>query len=301
MEKNEALLEAIFHTASDAILVVDEAHNIQMANRSAEKIFGYMLDELMGMSVQELLPERFRVRHEKQLGEYRKQGHAQIMGEGRQVYGLNKKGLEVPLEIGLSKIDMDGQVYTTALVRDISKRKQLEAELTFLATHDQLTNLYNRHYIDEHLKQHVHRAKRYDQSFSLLYMDLNQFKPINDKYGHTAGDDIIRQVAERIKEMVRESDVVARIGGDEFLVVLEQTEQDTDVEAIVSRIITSLTEPYNLPSAITASIGVSVGIAIFPKHGHDAAELLKSADNAMYAAKQSGQSTYLYANEKANA
>ena len=172
---------------------------------------------------------------------------------------------------------------------EITARKRAEERSRHLAHHDSLTGLPNRLLFHDRLAQEIALAKRGSRPFALLFLDLDRFKLVNDAHGHTAGDELLKAVAARIRQQVRESDTVARVGGDEFTVILPNTGRRDQAEVIARKIVSALTTPFPLPGRIeSVEIGTSVGIAIYPDDAADADELVKAADRAMYLAKQAG-------------
>ena len=168
----------------------------------------------------------------------------------------------------------------------------LAAELTeersqAVAHHDGLTGLPNRLLFNDRLNQAISLAKRDSRQFALLYLDLDKFKPVNDTLGHAVGDELLENVATRIRQQVRESDTVARVGGDEFTVILPDISKREETETVARKIIAALATPFQLGSQMqSVSIGTSIGIALYPAAATDAEALIKAADAAMYDAKQ---------------
>ena len=178
-------------------------------------------------------------------------------------------------------------------IRYAIERKRAEQRLTYLAQYDQLTGLVNRTLFRDRLIQAMARSKRLQQPLGLMLLDLDQFKPVNDTLGHNVGDQLLKAVAERLQECVREVDTVARMGGDEFTIILEGLMCEEDITLVAQRITKSLAEPFQLGEH-HASIGVSIGITVYPTDDHDVDELLKHADAAMYRAKQQGGSSFQF-------
>lgn len=170
------------------------------------------------------------------------------------------------------------------ITREINELKQAEITLEYLATHDSLTGLPNRYLMFDRLNQLLIRAERYATSFAVLFIDLDGFKRINDSRGHDIGDLLLRAVGERLSRSVRAADTVARIGGDEFVVLLDALRGGRDATAVAQKIRDALGKPHSLPGG-TATVTVSVGISLYPEDGHDAEMLLKAADVAMYRTK----------------
>jgi diguanylate cyclase (GGDEF)-like protein len=151
--------------------------------------------------------------------------------------------------------------------------------------HDELTRLPNRRLFHDRLDTALARAQRHQQGLSLLFIDLNRFKQVNDRYGHACGDLLLQQVARRIASCLRASDTLARLGGDEFVVVLENIAAPSDAEQVMKKIHLALVPPVDLGEASLLQVSVSIGIAHYPEHGDDRPTLVSHADQSMYAAK----------------
>ncbi|MDD2582075.1 MAG: diguanylate cyclase [Desulfuromonadaceae bacterium] len=175
-----------------------------------------------------------------------------------------------------------------AVKLDISDRKEAQQRLAYMAHHDPLTNLPNRSLFFDLVAQGLALARRNETIMALMYIDLDKFKPINDNYGHEVGDLILQLVARRMSDCVRDSDSVARIGGDEFVVLLLDVGDEEAAVTVAEKIRTSLNQPFDVAGKML-SISSSIGIAIYPEHGSDSVELARNADSAMYHAKQSGR------------
>ena len=176
-------------------------------------------------------------------------------------------------------------------VRYAIERKRSEEHLTYLAQYDHLTGLVNRTLFRDRLVQAMARTKRLQQPIGLMLLDLDRFKAVNDTFGHDMGDELLKAVTERLKVCVREVDTVARMGGDEFTIILEGVLSEQNILAVATRITESIAAPFEIKEH-HISIGVSIGITIYPQDDHSIDELLKHADTAMYRAKQQGGSAF---------
>jgi diguanylate cyclase (GGDEF)-like protein/PAS domain S-box-containing protein len=184
----------------------------------------------------------------------------------------------------------DGQANGCFVVTtDITEHKLLAENIRRIAHHDSLTGLPNRLLFNDRLTQLLSLAKRDSRQFALLNIDLDKFKPVNDSYGHAVGDELLKAVATRIRQRVRESDTVARVGGDEFVVILPQVATREGAQTVAQKIVAAMATPFELGSQrLAVQIGASIGVAIYPADGSDADSLIKSADEAMYGAKRAG-------------
>ena len=177
------------------------------------------------------------------------------------------------------------------IARDMVRRKSYQMALYHSANFDKLTELPNRALFLDRLDQNLKQSERYQRKFALLFVDLDGFKSVNDTLGHDAGDALLIKTAERLHDCVREADTVARIGGDEFTVILSTIASVDDARTVAKKIIAALSKPFSIGDQ-KAQIGASIGISVFPENGTDTETLLKRADDAMYTAKKSGKNDY---------
>lgn len=190
--------------------------------------------------------------------------------------------------------DEDGCItHYSGVFVDISARKEAESQIRTLAYHDELTGLPNRVLMLDRLGHALRHARRARNRIALLFLDLDKFKPVNDSYGHAVGDELLVSVAERLKQTVREGDTVARVHGDEFVVVLEGIDTPEPAARVAGKIVAALNSPFTLGDR-DIRIGTSIGISIYPDHGEDAETLIRCADIAMYEAKQAGRNGYRF-------
>ena len=189
--------------------------------------------------------------------------------------------------------------YVEGFLADVTARKVDQAKLDYLAHHDVLTGLANRAVFDEELARSLERVKRHFQNVTLLFVDLDNLKEINDSLGHQAGDVVLRTIATRLAATSRKGDIVARLGGDEFAIVMDDDEKTEDVAQFVPRLLEQIARPMKHQGR-DVSVTASVGIAVYPVDGEDAATLVKNADAAMYAAKNGGRNTFRFFTRKMN-
>jgi diguanylate cyclase len=220
----------------------------------------------------------------------RLQPRTQVCGE---IDILHADGTSLPVEVLSRPFDYDGGEVTLSAIRDLSERKQAEWQIRQLAFHDGLTGLPNRYLLNDRLTQALELAARTGRRLAVLYLDLDRFKFVNDIFGHGAGDRLLVEVAGRLSAVVRSMDTVARIGGDEFVVIQALAEHPQSSASLAERLIESLSRPYQLEGR-QVEIGVSIGIASYPDDGATAPVLLKSSDIAMYRAKTSGRGRYQF-------
>ncbi|MDZ7749697.1 MAG: diguanylate cyclase [Halofilum sp. (in: g-proteobacteria)] len=234
-EEAESLLAGIVDTISDAVVAVDDAQRIVVFNRGAQEMFGYQSEQILGQPLARLMPSDSRARHETLIAEFANESApSRRMGERRTIHGLRSDGSRFPAGATIARMEGSfGQVFV-AIVRDISAhvetREHLRASLQEqeqLARTDPLTGLWNTRAFGQALEQELARLRRNGRPFTLVYLDLDRFKPVNDRYGHAFGDTLIRETARRLQEYFRAMDTVARIGGDEFVVLSPDSEGGT--------------------------------------------------------------------------
>jgi len=209
--------------------------------------------------------------------------------------GVNDQSLALQaVQQGAQDYLIKGQGHPELLARAVRyaiERKRSEEHLTYLAQYDHLTGLVNRTLFRDRLVQAMARSKRLQQSIALMLLDLDRFKVVNDTFGHDMGDELLKAVSERLKTCMREVDTVARMGGDEFTIILEGVSFEQNILVVAKRITEFIATPFELKGH-HISIGISIGITIYPHDDHPVDELLKHADMAMYRAKQQGGSAF---------
>lgn len=251
LRASEARLRSFFEATPDALLISNAQGTITMANQQVEALLGYSLEELVGKSIEELVPKCSRGGHPKLREGFAATPAARRMAVGMGTKALRKNGSECDVDVSLSRIENDeGQFFASAL-RDVTERKAAEQKINALAFYDQLTGLPNRILLAERLKQTITASSRSSTTGALLFIDLDHFKTLNDTQGHDMGDLQLKQVATRLSNSVRESDTVARVGGDEFVVILaglSESEIDaaTHTEAVATKILATLSRPYEM-------------------------------------------------------
>jgi diguanylate cyclase (GGDEF)-like protein/PAS domain S-box-containing protein len=297
-ERAQAQLAAIVETSNDAIVGRAPDDTIISWNASAERLFGWRADEALGQPFRTLLSHTPGTAREQRFDKI-------LQGESfptpREDVRVRKDGSSAHLETTLSTVkDEHGKIlFVSCIMRDISERIKAERHIERLATKDQLTGLSNRSMLMEQMQIAIARAARMQTHAVVMFVDLDQFKGVNDTLGHAAGDELLLECAQRLIDCVREEDVVARLGGDEFVVLLTDVADTAIVSPIGDRILKLLTEPYSL-SGHHAQISASIGICIYPTDGNDVTTLMKNADIAMYHAKDQNRNNYQYYAEEMN-
>lgn len=287
--------QAILDNMFDGVITINTRGEIQSFNVAASRIFGYTPEEILGKNVTLLMPANFSFQHELRLQHHDDDSEHSILNTLREVDGLRKDGEVFPMSLSISKILWGGKTTFVGLVRDISQQRQDEEAIYRLAFYDPLTNLPNRRLLYDRLQQAMITSSRTDQHGALMFLDLDYFKQLNDSLGHDLGDLLLQQVANRLLTCVREGDSVARMGGDEFVMLMEAlspypNEAASQAEMIADKVLLSLSQPYSLREH-SYHITPSIGIVLFLHQRDSIEELLKKADVAMYQAKAAGRNT----------
>lgn len=421
IQQRESYIHKIVDNIVDGLITINQKGAICSFSRAAEKIFGYQSSEVIGKSINMLMPVSERTSHSDYVRSYAHTGESTVMGKDRELNGLHKNGSLVPIDITLTQMEIDGEPTVIGVVRDISSRKESDAaahlaakvmdttlesimvsnsdniitfvnkallkvtgyspeeligqnprifksgkhEQTFyqqmwnsilktgtwqgeiwdkrkngeiypkwmtisciknshgditnfvsvfsditerkmvednlesLAHFDPLTALPNRLYSLDRLAQLLKVAQREDTKIAVLFLDLDDFKKINDTLGHETGDKLLVEAAQRLLNVVRNSDTVGRLGGDEFIILIDNLVDAEDVLPVVEKLIRQFKEAFKIDER-ELILSASVGIAVFPEDGADASELLRNADSAMYNAKENGRNCYSFFTENMN-
>jgi diguanylate cyclase (GGDEF)-like protein/PAS domain S-box-containing protein len=257
-------------------------------NEALTALTGYAYEDLVGTEVTKYVaPHRLEEALENLRNNYERPYESEI---------ICKDGSLIPVEFEGRFMPLDGKVYRLSVVRDIKRRKLAEARIDFLAHHDLLTGLPNRALLLERLQFILAGARRNQTRAAVLFIDLDNFKVVNDSLGHAAGDALLKVVGARIPAVLRSVDVVSRHGGDEFLVVLTDVENEQGAVPVAQKLIAAISEPIELEGQSLA-VSPSIGIAVFPRDGDTPETLIKNADAAMYLAKERGRANYQFFNQ----
>lgn len=289
LRQSEARHRLLTDHASDVIWTMDLAGNITYVSPSVQRQRGYTAEEVMRQHLTEALtPDSAEVVWNQML-------QARAAVEAGEAYPEFVADLEQPHKNGgtvWSEVKTAG-IYNEAgdfigvvgVARDLTERRKAELQMRYMAQHDSLTGLPNRALFMDRLQQALTYCSRHQRQLAVLLLDLNKFKPVNDEYGHAAGDELLKAIGERLRKLLRASDTVARLGGDEFVVLLPQLETPQEVSQVSAKISAALAQPFPLSMA-TVQIGCSIGQALFPDDGSDADTLIRIADERMYQQKQ---------------
>ncbi|WP_370306686.1 bifunctional diguanylate cyclase/phosphodiesterase [Sinimarinibacterium flocculans] len=292
LRTSEASHRAVVQSSAEGILTIDPHGIVLSFNRAAERMFGFCASEVIGRNVSMLMPERYRARHDGLVANFQRGGSRNIVDLRREVTGLRRDGEEFPMSLAIGIVDDGGAVgRLVGVIRDITESKQQQQFIRHLAEHDALTELPNRTLLQDRLEVAIAKARRESTTVGVLMVDLDHFKRINDSLGHQVGDQVLLQIATRLKTCVRECDSVARMGGDEFVVLVDGARDGDAITRIAGDIVVAVSTPM-LVGGHELHLSTSVGVSCFPADGDDAATLLKNADTAMYHAKSSGRGHY---------
>jgi diguanylate cyclase (GGDEF)-like protein/PAS domain S-box-containing protein len=281
MKDTVLALGDLLNMLPDVMVIVDGTGRIVFVNTPVHGLLGYTPDELVEEHLECLIPKAYRTEHEAHFAKFRDQGKPKIMGIRPLVSGLDKSGNEIPISVSIANIVLDGELYSIAVMRDSGDVHSEITNITFQAETDTLTGIGNRLRLSQELQTAIEKSC----PFSLLFLDLEKFKPINDDYGHEVGDKVLQIIAKRLQVLIRPEDLAVRLGGDEFVLFLDGLDDTEILEQRAADVADSVARPFHIGD-LSGVVGVNIGGAIFPRDGRSERELLKVADQNMYQAKQ---------------
>jgi diguanylate cyclase (GGDEF)-like protein/PAS domain S-box-containing protein len=297
LREREERLQGVLASVAEGIITVSEQGLIETANPAIDRMFGYPSGKLVRQHLGVLMAENLRDHHHQMFKDYL-DGGQRLMGRSVESLGRRADGSMFPIEISVSELRHGKSRLFTGILRDISERKENEERIKRLAHHDSLTGLPNRNLLNDRISHALARVRRHGGRMAVLYVDLDKFKPINDTLGHEAGDVVLREVAQRLSTCIRGSDTVSRVGGDEFVVVVEEVARPAEASMVARKILDALAIPV-LYMGTECKIGASIGIAIFPDDGATMDDVCKAADVAMYRVKHSGRNGFCFYSDNA--
>jgi len=300
LRETTSLQRAILDCAEYAIVYTDSAGIIRVLNPAAERLFGHQAGDLIGNETPLVFHiaediARWTLAHKANgfaaLADETGSGHL----EPREITLRRRDGSTFPANIAISVVrDSQRQIRGyLGIIADITQRQAAESRIRHLAHYDNLTSLPNRTLLNQHLAEAMNAARERHRGVAVLFTDLDRFKYVNDTLGHQAGDQLLLSVAQRLRACVRDGDMVARTGGDEFVVVLDDLQEGSMPEDVAERILASLARPFELCSQ-QVTVTPSIGIALYPNDGNDGEALIKNADAAMYLAKERGRNNFQF-------
>ena len=290
-ERNAQLAALVYENSTEAIVVTDENGVIVGVNPAFVEITGYQLSEVIGRTMNLLASGR-------QSPAFYKKMWRQLQKTGRwrgDIWNRRKNGEEYAERLNISTCyNEDGTVFRRiGLFFDITQDKEREQQIWRQANHDHLTGLPNRQLFQGRLQKAMQDADERNKAFALIFLDLDLFKDVNDTLGHNVGDQLLKEASKRLLSCVRDTDTVARIGGDEFTVIVSDVPNQAVVERICEEILVKIAQPYQLGENVV-TVSASIGVTMYPEDASDAGEILKNADMAMYAAKECGRNQYCF-------
>lgn len=292
LKQSEERSQTIIASITDAYYEVDLRGNLLLFNDAFLELFGYRKEEMLGMPYKRYV--------DKKNADIAFRAFAQVYKTGKPLTKMewdviNKSGVvrQVELSVSIARDAESNPKGFRGIMSDITARRKAEEGIRRQAFHDSLTNLANRILFADRLIMAIKRAKRAQKMVAVMVLDLDCFKDVNDRWGHAAGDLLLKEVADRLADKVRDTDTVARQGGDEFSIALSSLNTVEEARLIAEKIVASFYQPFHLDS-IDAYVTASLGIAIYPQHGDDLDTLINKADKAMYEAKNSGRNRYCF-------
>ncbi|MBU1072432.1 GGDEF domain-containing protein, partial [bacterium] len=280
----------VIGSAGEGIIVLDEDHHVRIWNSAMERLTGVAAPFALGRDAREVFP----VLADREMTNAMQRA---MWGESDPTCDVHFCSRRTGRTGWLSATfgphrDVDGRVSgVIGLVRDVTKRREAENAIRHMAFHDALTGLPNRRFFRERLREAVANAARYDHSFAVMVLDLDRFKEVNDTHGHETGDRLLCLFVQRLKTLLRKGDLMARMGGDEFVLLLPEVAGEEEVSPVAAKIVAALAEPFVVEGR-EIGITASIGYAIHPDDGDATQDLVKRADRAMYRAKEEGRNRY---------
>jgi diguanylate cyclase (GGDEF)-like protein/PAS domain S-box-containing protein/hemerythrin-like metal-binding protein len=294
LKEQETQFRMAIETSSDGFLVLDQESRILMANAAYVKLSGYPMGALLTMTIRDVEVQEDPEETRAHIQDIMREGHDQF-----ETLHRTRDGRIWPVEVLVTYLPQSGGRFF-CFFKDITERKKSEQHIWHQANFDRLTDLPNRSLFFDRLSKELSQARRSNTHVALLFMDLDGFKPVNDRFGHDAGDVVLRAVAKRWKNCIRETDTLARLGGDEFAVIVGDLAVPDMVAPVAGKLIEALASPISLPNGRECQVGVSVGVSIFPENATELDSLLKVADAAMYESKAQGKNTCCFSTASAS-
>ncbi len=287
LAKANSRFKAIVTSAYDGIVTIDTNETILLANEAAQEIFG--TDALVGLNINRLIPLKFRHKHSDYVQSFRASDvPSRPMHLRASVMGLKANGQEVPLEITIARINVEGETEMTAIVRDITEKNELIDELNQISITDSLTTLFNRRYLESELLKEFERAKRYEKPLSLLFIDVDNFKAFNDNYGHAVGDMVLKKVASTIKKALRDIDTACRWGGEEFVILTPEIASE-EASLLAERLRSAVEKMDCVYQGKKHKVTISLGVCDLKDKHKSPEELIRDSDETMLQAKKQGR------------
>ncbi|MGB0683926.1 MAG: sensor domain-containing protein [Magnetovibrionaceae bacterium] len=287
----EKRLQAVMDSVLDAIVTMDVEGVIQDCNSAVERIFGYRPEQLIGSNISRLMPPDHAERHAEYVQRYINTGAAQAMFRGRELTALHRDGTEIPVMITLSEVFDASKRLFTGVIRNLSENKQLSEKVRYLANYDSATDLPNRALVEDRISQAIAFANRAGREVAVLAFQINEFSMVTGTLGHGGGDDMLRQISERLMGCIRPADTVGRTGTNEFMIIAANLAATTDVNFIVDRVNQAMEKPLIVRDQ-EIHVTCASGASLYPKDGERPEELLRNATTALNVARPLGAGAF---------
>jgi len=299
LRESEERYRIVTETATDAMLSIDERGVIVFVNAAAERIFGHRIREMLGRELTMLIPGCLQPLRQASLEPRGATGDKRIVWEAVEFSGVHRDGRPIPLEVSFGEYRRDGERLFTGIVRDVTERKHADEKIRYLAQYDALTELPNRVLLQDRVDHALAQARRNREKVAVLFLDLDDFKHVNDSLGHQTGDQLLRMVSQRLRRCLREGDNIGRLGGDEFVICLPLPVDERHAASVAGKILEALRASI-LVDGHDLHVSASIGISLYPTDGEDADTLMRAADIAMYHAKEKGRNNYQFFTQNLN-
>lgn len=300
LQDSEERFSGILNLVPTGIITINSHQDIVFFNRGAEQIFGYSSQEITGQPLSLLLPEHIKNIHKNNVKDFAASNSNQIQSIERKPLETKKKdGQAIYIDASLAVLHLANETLMTAAITDVSQRKEQDDKILHQAHFDSLTSLPNRFLSLDRLKQLLRKAERNHNLVAVLFLDLDDFKKINDSLGHDTGDQLLIKAAERLSHQLRSGDTVGRLGGDEFIVLLGGLKKPEEVQHIAHNLLKQFRKAFNVDDR-EFILTLSIGISIYPNDALSSSDLLQKADVAMYHSKSLGRNTYTYFTSQMN-
>ena len=299
LRDSQKKLQSVIDGALDGIVTINAAGQLVEFNPAAERIFGYKKSQVLGRQLAEvMIPPSFRKQHNTKHREFVETGIKHIFDRRAEFTGMRSDGSEFPLELTLTAVKGHGEMLVTGFLRDVTQQKKAQQEIENIAYYDVLTGLPNRRLLIDRFQRAVVNAKRLKSYCALIFIDIDHFKTINDTKGHDVGDQLLIEVSKRIQATIRAGDSLARLSGDEFILIIENLDRYQNIayhqaSEVLQKMLIELNRPYIL-DMFEFNTTASLGVTLFSNDEFDFEDHLRHADTAMYQAKAAGRNTYRF-------
>lgn len=284
----------LFTKSNEGILITDSQKKILLINPSYEKMTNFTSEEILNKNAFQIILKNVK---EEKIETIEKNIERNNVWKG-EITKSKKNGEEIPVALKISKFknEKNNNVFYVFYIKEIKKKNLRYSKLEYLANNDSLTNIPNRLFFSKSVSEKI-KTTNIEEKFAIAFIDLDGFKEINDTYGHIVGDNFLKKIAEKIKNTLREEDIVARYGGDEFILMLSPIKNEFSAEKIIRNIMKIFEEPLMELETKSLKASMSIGVSIFPEHGKTIEELIKKADFSMYVSKKNGKNNFHIFNE----